>query len=279
MLTSQLWSEGNHNSRTTTLWLEPIARVIKCTKKWSAPSDQMANFVHPETLWSRIDHIDQIRILHDDRRGKGSVYHVDYIWLATTRLGAGAMKQVEIVVIVMLVKTLPAICIFWRSGGAGYPGWEVARLLVLVLRLLKTMSSNIPNHEGSRPKTKVFLRPGWNRLKWSWEGLACGGTAVKRGPLRLRLQKQSQSGQQDNNGRISENGNKYFFGISCENTSILENNNRHISMNTKDWEYVFGRNYAAPLCNFFIFFLWKNIIVDTLRHWTISTKDQNMQMS
>ena len=77
---------------------------------------------------------------------------------------------------------------------------------------------------------------------------------MKRGPLRLRLQNQSQSGQQDNNGRISENGNKYFFGISCENTPILENNNRHISKNTKDWEYVFGRNYAAHLCNFFHFF-------------------------
>ena len=147
MLTSQLWSEGNHNSRTTTLWLEPIARVIKCTKKWSAPSDQMAKLVHRETLWSRIGHIDQIRILHDDRWGKGSVHHVDYIWLASTRLGAGAMKQVGIVVIVMLVKTLPAICIFWRSGSAGYPGWEVARLLVLVLRLLKTMSSNIHSYE------------------------------------------------------------------------------------------------------------------------------------
>ena len=34
---------------------------------------------------------------------------------------------------------------------------------------------------------------------------------MKRGPLLLRLQKQSQSGQQDNNGRISETGNKYFF--------------------------------------------------------------------
>ena len=156
MLTSQLWSESNHNSRNTTLWLEPIARVIKCTKKWSAPSDQMANFVHPETLWSRIDHIDQIRILHDDRWGKGSVHHVDYIWLASTRLGAGAMKQVEIVVIVMLVKTLPAICIFWRSGGAGYPGWEVARLLVLVLRLLKTMFSYFHNRKGSRPKKGPF---------------------------------------------------------------------------------------------------------------------------
>ena len=103
MLTSQLWSESNHNGRTTTLRLEPIARVIKCTKKWSAPSDQMANFVHPEKLWSRIDHVDQIRLLHDDRRGKGSVHHVDYIWLASTRLGAGAMKQAEIVVVVMVV--------------------------------------------------------------------------------------------------------------------------------------------------------------------------------
>ena len=52
----------------------------------------------------------------------------------------------------MTVITLPAICIFWRSGGAGYPGWEVARLLVLVLRLLKTLSSYFHNHEGSRPK-------------------------------------------------------------------------------------------------------------------------------
>ena len=82
---------------------------------------------------------------------------------------------------------------------------------------------------------------------------------MKRGPLRLRLQKQSQSGQQDNNGRISETGNKYFFGISCENTPILENNNRHISKNTKDWEYVFERNYV-PGCTYmhlFHFFLWK----------------------
>ena len=94
MLTSQLWSESNHNGRTSTLWLEPIARVIKCTKKWSAPSDQMANFVHPEKLWSRIDHIDQIRLLHDDRRGKGSVHHVDYIWLASTRLRAGAITYI-----------------------------------------------------------------------------------------------------------------------------------------------------------------------------------------
>ena len=157
MLTSQLWSESNHNGRTTTLWLEPIARVIKCTKKWSAPSDQMAKLVHRETLWSRIGHIDQIRILHDDRWGKGSVHHVDYIWLASTCLGASAMKQAEIVVIVMLVKTLPAICIFWRSGGAGYPGWEVARLLVLVLRLLKTMFSYFHNRKGSRPKKRSFF--------------------------------------------------------------------------------------------------------------------------
>ena len=158
MLTSQLWSESNHNGRTTTLWLEPIARVIKCTKKWSAPSDQMANFVHPEKLWSRIDHIDQIRLLHDDRRGKGSVHHVDYIWLASTRLGAGAMKQLcrNSCDRGMTVITLPAICIFWRSGGAGYPGWEVARLLVLVLRLLKTLSSYFHNHEGSRPKKGLF---------------------------------------------------------------------------------------------------------------------------
>ena len=104
---------------------------------------------------------------------------------------------------------------------------------------------------------------------------------MKRGPLRLRLQKQSQSGQQDNNGRISETGNKYFFGISCENTPILENNNRHISKNTKD-----GNMYSeeimlqvAHICIFFIFFCEKNIFVDTLGHWIISTKDQNMQMS
>ena len=79
-------------------------QMHKEVNKWSAPSDQMVNFVHPETLWSRIGHVDQIRILHDDRWGKGSVHHVDYIWLASTRLGAGAMihsmKQVEIVGIV-----------------------------------------------------------------------------------------------------------------------------------------------------------------------------------
>ena len=86
---------------------------------------------------------------------------------------------------------------------------------------------------------------------------------MKRGPLRLRLQKQSQSGQQDNNGRISETGNKYFFGISCENTPILENNNRHISKNTKD-----GNMYSeeimlqvAYICIIFIFFCEKILLL------------------
>ena len=81
---------------------------------------------------------------------------------------------------------------------------------------------------------------------------------MKRGPLRLRLQKQSQSGQQDNNGRISETGNKYFFGISCENTPILENNNRHISKNTKDWEYVSGGNYVALILIFSYKYICEN---------------------
>ena len=36
---------------------------------------------------------------------------------------------------------------------------------------------------------------------------------------------------------------------------------------------------VARICIFFIFFCEKDIFVDTLGHWIISTKDQNMQMS
>ena len=36
---------------------------------------------------------------------------------------------------------------------------------------------------------------------------------------------------------------------------------------------------VAPICIIVHFFLRKNLFVDTLGHWIISPKDQNMQMS
>ena len=103
---------------------------------------------------------------------------------------------------------------------------------------------------------------------------------MKRGPLRLRLQKQSQSGQQDNNGRISETGNKYFFVFLAKTLPFWRT-----TIGTLAGKPKIGNMYSeeimlqvAHICIFFIFSV-KNIFVDTLGHWIISTKDQNMQMS